>query len=344
MDALADILSTVRVEGVCHGRILAAAPWGLKVDAGPEARFGYVSRGSCWLSVTGIAEPIALSSGDFFLLAPGMEFLLLDNMSSSARPLSEILMAQRGSSDGVIRFGGSGAVTTIIAGKFTFDGITAKPLTELLPLMILVPASQSRTLAIESTLELLAAEADATAPGAGVVIQRLADLVLIQALRAHLAGLNRGTTSRGQGLLPALADPHIGAVLRSMHEQIERPWTVASLALAAGMSRSAFAQRFKDVVGDGPVEYLTRWRMYRASHLLRESEKKLADVAQSVGYDSDVGFNKAFKRILGVAPGEYRKLAAGSATVSPAHAAGSPRESSLHASQFRAASVSDRYS
>ena len=92
-----------------------------------------------------------------------------------------------------------------------------------------------------------------------------------------------------------------------MHRRIEHPWTVASLASEAGMSRSAFAQRFKELMNESPLEYLTRWRMYRGSDLLRESDRKLADVAQAVGYDSDGAFHKAFKRVLGIPPGEYRR-------------------------------------
>ncbi|MGH9594729.1 MAG: helix-turn-helix transcriptional regulator, partial [Bryobacteraceae bacterium] len=111
------------------------------------------------------------------------------------------------------------------------------------------------------------------------------------------------------GTLHALSDAQIGAALRLMHEKIDYPWTVAALASQAGMSRSAFARRFKELVGETPLEYLTRWRMQRASYLLRESSHKLANVAQSVGYDSDGAFHKAFKRVLGIAPGEYRRAA-----------------------------------
>ncbi len=140
-------------------------------------------------------------------------------------------------------------------------------------------------------------------PGSEWTVRRLADLLLIQALRSHIADAE----SEPAGWLHALADSHIGAALNSMHRRIEYPWTVASLASEAGMSRSAFAQRFKELMNESPLEYLTRWRMYRGSDLLRDSDRKLADVAQAVGYDSDGAFHKAFKRVLGIAPGEYRR-------------------------------------
>jgi transcriptional regulator GlxA family with amidase domain len=162
-------------------------------------------------------------------------------------------------------------------------------------------------LPLQKTLELLASEMDASKPGSEpgseIAVRRLADLLLIQALRAHIAASPENRT----GWMYALSDAHIGAALNSMHKRIEHPWTVASLASEAGMSRSAFAQRFKELMSESPLEYLTRWRMYRGSDLLRESDRKLADVAQAVGYDSDGAFHKAFKRVLGIAPGEYRR-------------------------------------
>jgi transcriptional regulator GlxA family with amidase domain len=156
---------------------------------------------------------------------------------------------------------------------------------------------------LQKTLDLLISEVDASTQGSEVAVQHLSNLLLIQALRSHI----QAAPNEGTGWLRALSDSHIGAALNSMHQRIEHPWTVASLASEAGMSRSAFAQRFKALMSESPLEYLTRWRMYRGSDLLRASDRKLADVAQAVGYDSDGAFHKAFKRVLGIAPGEYRR-------------------------------------
>jgi AraC-like DNA-binding protein len=238
-----------------------------------------ISYGQVLLSLPD-AESIQLFHGDFFLLAPGREYVL------STVPGS--------------------AQSAIIAGRFSFDQTHSSPLTDFLPPVILIRGGQPSMLSLQKTLELLASEVDASTPGAGIAVRRLADLLLIQALRAHLAVAERNQSERS-GWLHALADSHIGAALNSMHKRIEYPWTVASLASEAGMSRSAFAQRFKKLMSEAPLEYLTRWRMYRGSDLLRESDRKLADVAQAVGYDSDGAFHKAFKRVLGIAPGEYRR-------------------------------------
>ena len=192
----------------------------------------------------------------------------------------------------------------IIAGRFSFDEAYGRPLTDFLPPLILIRGGQPQMRPLQKTLELLVSEVERVhSGGSEIAVRRLADLLLIQALRAHIAD----TESEQTGWLHALADSHIGAALNSMHKRIEHPWTVASLASEAGMSRSAFALRFKELMGESPLEYLTRWRMYRGSDLLRESDRKLADVAQAVGYDSDGAFHKAFKRVLGIAPGEYRR-------------------------------------
>jgi len=279
MDAIADFLSAIHVQGVCYGRRQVTGTWAPRSEIGSNAQFGLISYGQVLLSLPD-AESIQLFHGDFFLLAPGREYVL------STVPGS--------------------AQSAIIAGRFCFDQTHSSPLTDFLPPVILIRGGQPSMLSLQKTLELLASEVDASTPGAGIAVRRLADLLLIQALRAHLAVAERNQSERS-GWLHALADSHIGAALNSMHKRIEYPWTVASLASEAGMSRSAFAQRFKKLMSEAPLEYLTRWRMYRGSDLLRESDRKLADVAQAVGYDSDGAFHKAFKRVLGIAPGEYRR-------------------------------------
>jgi AraC-like DNA-binding protein len=276
MDAITDFLSAVRVQGVCYGRIQVTAQWAPRPDTGSHAKFGLIAHGQGWIDLPDVTERIHLLPGDFFLLAPGRDYMLSVE---------------------------AGALAAIIAGKFRFDETHGRQLTDFLPPLILIRGGQPHVLPLQKTMELLASDVDASTPGSEIAVRRLADLLLIQALRAHIAD----TESEQTGWLHALADSHIGAALNSMHKRIEHPWTVASLASEAGMSRSAFALRFKELMHESPLEYLTRWRMYRGSDLLRESDRKLADVAQAVGYDSDGAFHRAFKRVLGIAPGEYRR-------------------------------------
>lgn len=142
--------------------------------------------------------------------------------------------------------------------------------------------------------------------GSGLVVSRLADIIFVQAVRAHIDTLDAETET---GWLAALSDRRVGAALHLLHKDVAANWTVEALAAAAGMSRSGFALRFKEKVGESPLEYLTRWRMFRAGHLLRHTDKPLVEVAGSVGYESEAAFNKAFKRSSGAAPGAYRRNA-----------------------------------
>jgi AraC-like DNA-binding protein len=132
----------------------------------------------------------------------------------------------------------------------------------------------------------------------------LEEVLFIQTLRANIAS---GSEDCKRGWLRAIFDPQIGAALRSIHENVNSPWTVESLAAAAGMSRSAFALRFKEILGQTPLDYLTEWRMQKAMPLLRNGDKKLVEIARMVGYESDAAFSRAFKRVVGIAPRKYRQ-------------------------------------
>jgi len=223
-----------------------------------------------------------------------------DHPDTPAKEMQELVRTKCGNA---IRFGGGGVPTTIIGGRFTFDRANSKPLTDLLPPFIVVGNDRAEALPLHLTLQLFAAEAAQWSLGADLVLKRLADIFLLQVIREHISS----DGCRQAGWLRALSEPRIGAVLRSMHEKIEHSWTVADLASAAGMSRSAFALHFRQIVGQTPLDYLTRWRIYKAAVLLRDGHRKLTEVANAVGYDSDASFNKTFKRIVGVTPGEYRR-------------------------------------
>jgi AraC-like DNA-binding protein len=298
-------------------RLEATAPWGLIQEKRTEdkvtpsgkntsptdlAHFAMLSRGNCWLNVEGILEPIPLTGGDCILLARGTSFVLRDSpRTRPSRSFREIApLANRN----VAHYGGGGAPTTIVCGSLSFDRASLKPITQLLPSFILIKADQAHTLALHNTMQALASEMADQAPGSEVVATRLAEVLFIQALRAHIAS---GVEWRNKGWLRAIFDPQMGTALSAIHDRVNTPWTVESLAEAAGMSRSAFAARFKGLLGQTPLEYVTEWRMQKAMQLLEQRDKKLIDVAQSVGYESDAAFSKAFKRVVGASPSEYLK-------------------------------------
>jgi AraC-like DNA-binding protein len=262
-----------------------------------------VSRGNCWLSVDGIPDALPLAGGDCFLLPPGSSYTLRDNPGTRARSFCEVAPRDRSQ---IIEYGGGGTPTTIVSGWFQFDPTSVKTLRRLLPLLILVRADQAQSLALHTTLNMLASEMADPAPGSDLVVNRLADVLFIQCIRTFAASQTEACKS---GLLHAIFDPQVGVAIECTHERVDEPWTVGSLAAACGMSRSGFALKFKQLVGETPLEYLTNWRMQKATALLRKSDRKLIEVARAVGYDSDAAFSKAFKRIYGVVPREYGRTA-----------------------------------
>jgi len=314
LDPITDIFRTMHVTAVGLHRLEATAPWGIKQEQQTEesvtpadkkmapidlAHFAMLSRGNCWLSVEGIPDPIPLTGGDCFLLAEGTSIVLRD--SPRTRPSLSFREIGVKAHNNVIHYGGGGAPTTIVCGAFRFDRVSLKPVTQLLPSFILMKADQARTLALHMTMQALATEMADHAPGSEVVATRLAEVLFIHVLRAHMAS----GPERNKGWLRAVFDPQMGTALSAIHGRVNTPWTVESLAEEAGMSRSAFAARFKELLGQTPLEYVTEWRMQKAMQLLGHRDKKLIDVARSVGYESDAAFSKAFKRVVGANPGEY---------------------------------------
>jgi AraC-like DNA-binding protein len=317
VDPISDIFRTMHVTAFGLHRLEATAPWGVKQENQTEekatppakkkmpptdlAHFAMLSRGNCWLSVEGIAEPMPLTGGDCFLVAKGTSIVLRD--SPRTRPGSTFREIGARANGNVALYGGGGAPTTIVCGSLSFDRASLKPITQLLPSFILMKADEARTLALHNTVQALASEMAEQAPGSEVVATRLAEVLFIQVLRAHIAS----GPALNKGWLRAIFDPQIGAALSGIHDRVKTHWTVESLAEAAGMSRSAFAARFKELLGQTPLEYVTEWRMQKAMQLLEQRDKKLIDVARSVGYESDAAFSKAFKRVVGANTGEYVK-------------------------------------
>jgi AraC-like DNA-binding protein len=199
----------------------------------------------------------------------------------------------------LLKHGGDGAPTSLVCGVVRFDHPSAADLTAQLPAVVQVQPSD----AMDQTLRLMASEARALQPGGETVLTRLADVLVIQTLRTWLA--DEGTTHTGW--LSALRDPQLGAALAALHRNSERDWTVERLARVAAMSRSAFAQRFHSVVGETPMKYLVRQRVRAAAAALKEGGHTVAELAGRYGYDSEAAFSRAFKRVLGVAPGSMKR-------------------------------------
>jgi len=299
MDPLDDVFAAMRVRSALYARLEARAPWGLSLAGGEAARFGLVVRGSCLLEVDGQRGRVPLAAGDCYVLAHGTPYVLRD---APRTPTVSCASVVRDNIGGVVELGGTGTPCTVLCGWFHFDADAARPLLDLLPVLLHVRMDQARAQALQGTLQLLAMETGEPGLGSGLVVSRLADILFVQAVRAHATAAGEGEA----GWLGALADSRIGPALRAMHKDLGKPWTVDALADEARLSRSAFALRFRQRVGQSPLEYLTRWRMFKAGHLLRDRQAAVGEVAGAVGYESEAAFSKAFKRATGVAPGAWR--------------------------------------
>jgi AraC-like DNA-binding protein len=305
IDPLSQVFLAMRVKNSDCVRLEFAGAWGFRFAGYDHAHFGVISQGSCWLSLDESGKSVCLGPGDCWLLPQGHTHALRDQPSTPLRPYQEI---QQKKTHGVVRCGRGTNPTTIIVGNFTFDGQSGKWLTDILPELIQFRMDQFRrdqgnSLAMHTILQLLALESQTESMGATVVVSRLADILFVQAVRAYVEQAG----PRAAGWLKAIGDRQLRFALGAMHEAVERRWTVGSLASSAAMSRSGFAARFKDLVGESPLEYLTRWRVYKATQLLRETDLKVAKIASLVGYESDAAFNRTFKKSVGQAPGEYRR-------------------------------------
>lgn len=302
MDPLDDLFATLRVRSALVARIEGRGAWGLAKTGGETARYGLVARGRCLLELLGHA-PVTLQQGDCFLVPHGTPYVLRDEPRTPAVSCRTLAPHAR---SGVVELGtGTGDGATLLCGWFHFDAEAMRPLAHLLPELVHVTMDSSRADAIQGTLQLLAMETLEPAMGSALVVSRLADVLLVQAVRAHLATLPQGEP----GWLAALADARLGDALRAMHEDMAQPWTIDALAARARLSRSAFAARFRERVGRSPLEYLTRWRMVKAGHMLRQEGLSLGQVAARVGYESEAAFSRAFKRQFGASPAIWRRQA-----------------------------------
>lgn len=317
MDYLTDLVSTMHLHGALYARFEVCAPWAVRFAPGAgRARFGLVTRGNCWLMADAATAPLALRGGDCFLILDAASFALGDDPQTSPRSCAELMATSPDRRGNLIRFGGGGSPASLITGWFSFDATSGLPLTSLLPPVMQFQVDDERTSALQAALDLLALETAENRLGGELVIRSLADVLLVQAVRAHVAS----AIGPQHGLLAAMTDPRLSRAVHAMHSEITKPWTVERLAAISGMSRSAFALHFRRTIGQTPLGYLTQRRMHLAKRLLRGDAQPLSAIAHRVGYDTDSAFAKAFRRATGMAPGAYRR-----STAPPAAAPHRPR-------------------
>jgi AraC-like DNA-binding protein len=258
-----------------------------------------VISGQCWLAYEGVADAVQLTAGDCFLLPSGRPFRLASDLSLTPVDVMTILANRQNGSFHTLNGGGD---CFIAGGHFAFSGDHACILLGVLPPIVHLRKESDKE-ALRWSLERMRQELRDPKPGGILVAQQLAYMMLVQALRLHLAeGL-----SGGVGWLFALADKQMSAAINAMHSDPAHRWTLQKLAERAGMSRSIFALKFKQTVGASPMEYLTRWRMLLAGDKLTNSGDAVSAIAVSLGYESESAFSTAFKRVMGCSPRQYRR-------------------------------------
>ena len=310
VDALASLLETVHLGGSLYFRSELGAPWGMNVPASREAQFHVVRRGRCWLLPSdGSFNPQPLDAGDLVVLPHGSAHILVDDPATPPVPLADLLGCNVDVPADILplspaHLGGDGACTTLICGFFTFDTGDAHPLLDVLPAVLTLRGEGGRARRwLESSLDLIADVAVSDRPGAAALVNRLTEALFIQVLQAYLEEADPA----GPSWLAGLRDARLARALGAIHGEPASDWSVGTLAAHAGMSRSAFSARFRELVGEPPLQYLTRWRMQVAANLLRAGELSVMEVAEAVGYGAEASFGKVFKRFLGVGPGGYRR-------------------------------------
>jgi len=316
MDVLDQILADVRHESCVFCRLEATEPWRIQKSASAVAPFYAVLSGTARIETATTAYD--LCAGDFLVLPGGAPHELAGSASASAPPVPLVALLAEGGVEpwrpGVryrrtvhLQHGGSGAPSVLLIGIFSFGDPRRNHLLSALPPVLVVRGGTDRQTAwVTTLLNAIAAELADEQPGSNLVIAKLADLLFVQSLRAYLATDLHNTVGWMRGIM----DPLVGRAISCMHAAPERRWTVQSLADEARCSRAVFAQRFSALVGQGPLRYLTAWRMHVAAGLLLDggASPTIGTVASRVGYRSEAAFSIAFKRWAGTAPGHYRAM------------------------------------
>ncbi|MDZ5448512.1 AraC family transcriptional regulator [Labrys sp. ZIDIC5] len=299
MDPLSDIISLLRPTAAISKPITARGRWGVSYRAHDAPGFTIILEGQAWLRFVG-EEPFRLAQGDFVLLPTTPAFSL-----SSEPDIDCIPVEPRNEA---IRHGEPEGAPDLVAlgGTFAFERVNAPLLLALLPGLIHIPASEGRTTRLGRLIDLLAEECATDYPGKELIVRRMLEALLVEALRWRSIG-NRAMPA---GLLSGMRDPALARVLQAIHADVRKNWTVVDLAKMAGMSRSGFAARFGEVLGCAPIEYLARWRMAIAKDALTRGVKSLDRIADEIGYESASAFSTAFRKRLGCSPGKFAREAA----------------------------------
>lgn len=319
MDALSQVLQVVELSGAVFLTAEFTAPWCVLSKASDEICASYLPRsdrvvayhliaeGRCVACLSGEkGSAVELNAGDVLVVPQGDAHLLGSTLDLEPAPSEQLLAQHVEMHPGrVLRFnyGGGGTTTRMICGFLTCDGVLGNPLLLSLPKLFKVDIGSGVESAwLAPALDFATAEAAEPRAGSATMLSKLSELLFVHAVRRCIDSM----PDSEKGWLAALRDRYVGPAMLRLHAQPAHAWTVEELAGNVGLSRSAFAQRFSDLLGQPPMQYLARWRLRAAAHALRNGSRSLAEVAGTVGYDSEAAFSRAFKREFGLPPASWR--------------------------------------
>lgn len=306
MDVISRILDSLKLSSSFYFDTRFEAPWGVRVPAYKQvARFHYVTNGSCWVQVADGSEPVQLQSKDFILIPHGKSHVICSDLEEPVIDLDEALANSNYQGEGTwcIDNNKDGELTRLVCGHFQFNENFQHPLIRQLPNTLLVRKSQTDDFTwFANALKMLATETHSSRLGHAAIVRHLTEIVFILLIKIWAE-----SKELPEGFLKAVQDSGIGQSLEAFHNQPGDSWSVAKLAHCAGMSRTAYAEQFKNLSGISPMRYVTDWRIQCAGQLLLETQLSMEHIAEQVGYRSVPAFARAFKLYKGVGPGSYRR-------------------------------------
>lgn len=295
----------LQLSGVLYCRAELTEPWGIELPALEGVMMvEVVTSGHCWIELEDSA-PVFMPEGSLALIPRAARHKLRSSPGAKTELLANVPVELVGDRFEIMRYGGGGALTQVAYCGVRFDHVLADRLIKLLPEILHVRTLEEDDGWLQNTIRFMSREARQMLPGNETVITRLADILVIQAIRGWIETVREGES----GWITALRDRQIGKALAIIHRHPEVDWSVASLARETGMSRSGFSARFSRLVGEPVLHYLTSLRMQLANRELLQTSDSLAKIADRVGYHSEPAFNRAFKRVIGIPPGAVRKRA-----------------------------------
>ena len=344
-DVLSDLLRAVRLRGAVFYYIEGADPWVAEtppaqqiipaIMPGADAMFEFhcLARGSCWAGIVG-EPPVCLQEGDVILFPHGDPHVVSSAPGLRGRkedigfffaprpPQLPFVISISGQGVTTARLDGGGSEhATIVCGFLAFDARPFNPLLAALPRMLRMPGLASgRETWIARLLDNAVDESNHRRPGGEAVLERMSEMMFVEVLRRYVDGLPPGQT----GWLAGMRDPGVGRALSLLHERPAQDWTLETLGEECGLSRSVLHERFVQFLGVPPMQYLGQWRMQLAAGRLRDSDAKILDIALDVGYESEAAFSRAFKRMVGLTPGAWRRAHLVPSASGPAPSAARP--------------------